>query len=94
MSIWSRHGVENKYRSGVARAHREQLEISGPARSVKVQKRLTTVHNAVRMQVLDRAHDGPDELGGVFLEEVRLGADPVKEFTTLAEIGDEVDLAR
>lgn len=52
------------------------------------------MHNAVRMQVLDRAHDGPDELGGVFLEEVRLGADPVKQFTTLAEIGDEVDLAR
>lgn len=48
------------------------------------------MHDAVRVQVLDCAHDGPDELGGVFLEEVRLGADPVKQLATLAEIGHEV----
>lgn len=45
----------------------------------------------MRVQVLDRAHDGPNELGCVFLEEVRLGADPVKQLATLAEISHEVD---
>lgn len=48
------------------------------------------MNDSVRMQVLDGAHDGPDELCRVLLEEVRLGADPVKQLAALAQVRHEV----
>lgn len=52
------------------------------------------MHDPVRVQVLDRAKDGADELGCVVLEEVRFGADSVEELTALAEVGYEVDCGK
>lgn len=59
-------------------------------RSRRIRERLTAVNDSVRMQVLDGAHDGPDELCRVLLEEVRLGADPIKQLAALAQVRHEV----
>lgn len=90
MSVWA----HRDWRISIDQELQEPIEsdsgISLSAQSNRVQ-RLTAVYDAVRVQVLHRAHDGPDELGCVLLEEVRLGADPVKQLATLAEISHEID---
>lgn len=51
---------------------------------------LTAVNNSVRMKVLDCGSDRLNQLRSVVLVKVLLGADPVKQFSTLAQIGNQV----
>lgn len=46
------------------------------------------------MDVLDGAHDGPDEVSGVSLGVVHFGTDAVEKLATSAEVEDEVEVVR
>jgi hypothetical protein len=52
------------------------------------------MYHTLAVKVLDSADDTPHELGGISLPKELLPANPVKELTSPAEVGDDVYCAR
>lgn len=74
-----------------------RLEVCSQARQLCVVPfgiERTSVNDPSGVEVGDGADDDLDELGCIVLVVGSLGADTVKELSTLAEVGDEVDWVR
>lgn len=46
------------------------------------------------MDVLHGAHDGANQLGGIALGIITFGTNSIEEFTTGAEVEDEIEIVR